>query len=324
MEVAIKRSQSENALPVQGVFAAMTLARDFSGQLELDVFARHLQFAGATGVEGFVLNGATGEYCLTSADELFQILVRARAVVGPEVKVLAAVGGASLAQTLARVEAAQAAGADALLLPVPHFYPYEQQDVIAFAKQVVQHAKLPLLLYNLPGFTTPIEPATTLKLLQETVISGIKDSSGELETLRLLTGSFQGANRVIGNDAALHAALLEGLCDGVVSGVASVLPELMIAFYREVKAAPHSRAALELKSALDTVLEWLGRFPVPWGLKILAAERGFLTADFALPLSPQRAATAEDFARWFQTNRGLLLAASSLDAKLLAPLQENI
>jgi 4-hydroxy-tetrahydrodipicolinate synthase len=181
-----------------------------------------------------------------------------------------------------------------------------------------------LLLYNLPGFTTPIEPATTLKLLQETVISGIKDSSGELETLRLLTGSFQGANRVIGNDAALHAALLEGLCDGVVSGVASVLPELMIAFYREVKAAPHSRAALELKSALDTVLEWLGRFPVPWGLKILAAERGFLTADFALPLSPQRAATAEDFARWFQTNRGLLLAASSLDAKLLAPLQENI
>ena len=298
----------------------MTLARGVAGQLDLDVFARHLQFVAAAGVEGFVLNGATGEYCLTSPDELCQVLARARTVVSPGVKLLAAVGGASLPQTLARVEAAQAAGADALLLPMPYFFPYEQQDLIAFSKQVAEHAELPLLLYNLPDFTTPIEPATTLQLLQETVIAGIKDSSGGLDTLRLLTGSFQDANRVIGSDAALHAALLDGLCDGVVSGVASVLPELMIAFYRAAKAAPLSGTTLELKSSLDAVLDWLGRFPVPWGLKIIAAERGLLTADFALPLSPQRKADTEEFAQWFQAHRGMLRALSSGDAKASATL----
>jgi 4-hydroxy-tetrahydrodipicolinate synthase len=315
MEVPIKRFHSENVLPVHGVFAAMTLARGVSGQIELDVLARQLQFVGAAGVEGFVLNGATGEYCLTSTDDLRQMVERARQVVGPRVKLLAAVGAASLSQTLARVEAAQAAGADALLLPMPFFFPYEQQDLIAFSKQVDKYAELPLLLYNLPEFTTPIEPATTLHLLQETGIVGIKDSSGGLATLRLLTGSFQDANRIIGNDAALHAALLDGLCDGVVSGVASVLPELMVAFYRAAKAAPLSVTALELKSSLDAVLDWLGRFPVPWGLKIIAAERGLLTVDFALPLSPQRSADAAEFAQWFQAHRSMLLAPSSLDAK---------
>ena len=294
----------------------MTLPRGAAGRVDLDVFAHHLQFVRATGVEGFVLNGATGECCLTSPEELGNILHRAREVVGMATPLLAAVGGASLFQTLVLAEAAQAAGADALLLPMPYFFPYEQQDLIAFSKEVAEHVGLPLLLYNLPDFTTPLEPATTLQLLQEAGIVGIKDSSGNLDTLRLLSQSCPDANRIIGSDGALHGALAEGLCDGVVSGVASVLPELMIAFYRAASAAPLSSTALELNSSLDAVLRWLGRFPIPWGLKMIAAERGFLTADYALPLSPQRQADASEFKQWFQANRVMLLAASSLEAKL--------
>ncbi len=294
----------------------MTLPRGADGRVDLDVFARHLQFVYEGGAEGFVLNGATGEYCLTSQQELGQIVRRARDVTGPGTPLLAAVGGASVFQTLALVEAAQAAGANALLLPMPHFFPYEQQDLIAFSRQVADQTDLPLLLYNLPDFTTPLEPATTLQLLQETKVVGIKDSSGNLETLRLLSQSFPDANRIIGSDGALHAALLEGLCDGVVSGVASVLPELMINFYRTAAAAPRSSVALDLKSSLDAVLSWLGRFPIPWGLKIIAAERGFHAADYALPLSPQRQADVQEFKKWFQAHRGMLLAAPSLNAKL--------
>ncbi len=296
----------------------MTLPRGAAGRVDLDVFAQHLQFVHAAGVEGFVLNGATGEYCLTSPEELGQIVDRARMITGLGTPLLAAVGGASLFQTLAHAGAARAAGADALLLPMPYFFPYEQQDLISFSKQVAEHTDLPLLLYNLPDFTTPLEPDTTLQLLQETKIAGIKDSSGNLHTLRLLQRSLPNANRVIGSDAALHPALAEGVCHGVVSGVASVLPELMVALFRAAAAAPQSSAALELNSSLDAVLRWLGRFPVPWGLKIIAAERGFLIADYALPLSPQRQADAREFRQWFQANRGMLMAASSLDAKLSA------
>jgi len=292
----------------------MTLPRSVAGQVDLEVFTRHLRFVESAGVKGFVLNGATGEYCLTSPEELGQILRSARGAVRPSTKLLAAVGGASLPQTMARVQAAQAADADALLLPMPYFFPYEQQDLIAFSRHVAERVNLPTLLYNLPDFTTPLEPETTLQLLAETKLAGIKDSSGRLDTVRRLTESGRTANRVIGNDAALYPALLEGLCDGVVSGIASVLPELMLALYSAAQESPLAASALELKSALDDVLQWVGRFPVPWGLKIMAAERGFLPADYALPLSDQRRQDARKFAAWFQAHRARLLATSSIDA----------
>jgi 4-hydroxy-tetrahydrodipicolinate synthase len=213
-----------------------------------------------------------------------------------------------MVQTLALADAAQAAGANGLLLPMPYFFPYQQQDLIAFSQHVAAATELPLLLYNLPDFTTPLAPETTLQLLEETRIGGIKDSSGNLDTLRLLHQSFPSANRILGNDGALYPALLENLCDGVVSGVASVLPELMVAFYREAATAPDSGTALALRDSLDAVLRWLSRFPVPWGLKLIAAERGFFTAEYALPLSPQRQADALEFQQWFQGNRDRLLA----------------
>jgi 4-hydroxy-tetrahydrodipicolinate synthase len=176
---------------------------------------------------------------------------------------------------------------------------------------VAQHATLPLLLYNLPTFTTPLEPSTTLELVAgSNKIVGIKDSSGELDTLRLLRDLAPDANRVIGNDAALYGALLEQLCDGVVSGVASVLPELMLALYRAAAESPLSETALLLKASLDAFLDWLRRFPVPWGLKIIGAERGLAPVDLPLPMSSRREADARQFVEWFQANRSALLADS--------------
>lgn len=312
-EVPIKHPTTASSPFVREVFAAMTLPRTAQGIVDLEVFARHLEFVLRAGVKGFVLNGATGEYCLTSCDELGQILRRAREVTGPGVKLLAAIGGASLTQTLCRLDVAEAAGADMLLLPMPYFFPYEQQDLIAFSKHVAQRASLPLLLYNLPEFTTALEPSTTLELLAEIPkIKGIKDSSGSLKTVRLLTALRPKANRVIGSDGALYEALVEGVCDGVVSGVASVLPELMQALYRAAEESPLGETALALNASLEELLGWLRRFPVPWGLKIIAAERGFSAADFPLPMSPQRTAEGLQFVEWFRAHRSMLLADAML------------
>ncbi len=286
----------------------MTLSRDAQGAIELDRFAQHLEFLLDAGIRGIVLNGATGEYCLTSSVELGSMVERARRVTGPGVKLLAGIGGGSLVQTRQRLEAAEASGADGLLLPMPHFFPYEQQDLIAFSSEVSESASLPLLLYNLPRFTTALEPETTLALVRScSKIEGIKDSSGDLDTARLLKQSAPQANRVIGNDATLYAAMLEDLCDGVVSGVASVLPELMQALYAAVQQDPLGGDALAHKGSLDTFVQWLDRFPIPWGLKIVAAERGLGPADFPLPASPQRAGDAVKFVEWFRAHRSSLL-----------------
>ena len=286
----------------------MTLTRTPDGAVDADVLAQHLLFLQRAGVGGFVLNGATGEYCLTSVEDLGTIVQRARAVAGKGIPIIAAIGGASSGEVLRRLQAAQDAGADGLLLPMPHFFPYEQRDLIEFAIEIAKQASRPILLYNLPSFTTPLEPETTCTILSAApAIHGIKDSSGSVQTLRMLKERFPDSNRVVGSDGALFGALTEHLCDGVVSGVASVLPELMTALYREASIDPLSERAVVLRTSLNAFLSWLARFPVPWGLKMIAAERGFSPCDLPMPLAAEREQDRSQFVAWFHANRHNLL-----------------
>jgi len=286
----------------------MTLTRTPDGAVDASALERHLLFLQRAGVGGFVLNGATGEYCLTSVEDLGTIVQRARAVAGKGTPIIAAIGGASSGEVLRRLQAAQDAGADGLLLPMPHFFPYEQVDLIEFSIEIARKASRPILLYNLPSFTTPLEPETTCAILSATpAIHGIKDSSGSVQTLRMLKERFPDSNRVVGSDGALFRALTEHLCDGVVSGVASVLPELMTTLYRETSIDPLSERAVWLRIRLNEFLGWLARFPVPWGLKMIAAERGFSPCDLPMPLAAGREQDRSQFVAWFQANRHNLL-----------------
>ena len=292
----------------------MTIPRSAQGQLDIPAFQRHILFLAAKGISGFALNGATGEYCLATEADLTQVLRAVRETLGAQVTLLAGIGGASDLQSLRLLAVAEREHANGVLLPMPYYFPYAQQDLLAFVGGVASRASIPVLLYNLPSFTSPLEPATSVALIQViTQVVGIKDSSGRLDTVRLLTAELPSANRVLGNDELLYEALEQRLCDGVVSGVACVLPELMLALYRTSETNPADAEALRLRDSLTRFIAWLNRFPVPWGLKILAEERGLATAVFPMPLSAQRAEDRRRFSEWFSQNRSSLLADDSLD-----------
>ena len=61
-------------------------------------------------------------------------------------------------------------------------------------------------------------------------IAGIKDSSGSLDILRALTRSTSHACRIVGSGGVPESALRESCCDGVISGVAGVLPEVVLSW----------------------------------------------------------------------------------------------
>jgi 4-hydroxy-tetrahydrodipicolinate synthase len=298
---------------VQGVFAAMTIPRGPQGRLDISALQKHLLFLADKGISGVALNGATGEYCLTSEAELTQALRTARETLGARATLLAGIGGANDLQSLQLLAIAEREHSDGVLLPMPHYFPYAQEDLSTFVASVAARASIPVLLYNLPSFASPLEPATSLKLIRELKqVVGIKDSSGQLDTVRLLTAELPHANRIIGNDDALYEALKQHLCDGVVSGVACVLPELMLALYRAAEANPAGAEAHRLRDSLTRFLAWLNRFPVPWGIKIIAEERGLATAVFPMPLSSRRAEDQCLFSEWFSQNRSALLADDSI------------
>jgi 4-hydroxy-tetrahydrodipicolinate synthase len=280
-----------------GVYAAVTNPKDEKNLVDGGALRRILRFLTDSGIRGFALNGATGEYCLSGAADLAHLLETAGKSLPADASILCGIGAADLRGVLENGRMALAAGARAVLLPMPHFFPYEQHDLRAFCLEVAERLPIDILLYNLPQFTSGLTAATVCDLIRECPpIKGIKDSSGFLGILRALTHDLPGAVRLVGNDGVLPEALQEEVCDGVVSGVAGVCPELVLPLFAEGGAWD-----AEAIRTLRAFIEKLDTVPVPWGLKWIAESRGLAPARFNLPLSKLRVSQGNQLQAWFRT-----------------------
>jgi 4-hydroxy-tetrahydrodipicolinate synthase len=285
---------------ITGVYAAVLTPRGKEDSIDVAALEKLIQFLMSKGISSFAMNGATGEFCLTTPEQLETILVTVQRVSAGHAAILCGIGapGTQLAKELAAV--AQAAGVKGLLLPMPCFFPYQQEDLDLYCREVAASTELPILLYNLPQFTSGLDKETVRCLITEVPnIIGIKDSSGSLEILRDLTAHEIPACRIVGNDSALAPAMQEGICDGVVSGVACVLPEVILALYAEYER-PESIEFARASGLLDAFIDQLNTFPTPWGLKWIAEARGILTATFAQPVTTHRREQSRIMTAWLK------------------------
>ena len=202
-------------------------------------------------------------------------------------------------RAIALGEAAVAAGSRGLLLSMPMFFRYQQEDLRAFAAHVSRALKAPCLLYDLPDFTNGLAPSTVLALMRdEEFIVGIKDSSGREENLKTFAGARAdgAATLLVGDDRLLRAGLQAGW-DGGISGVAGCCPELLVAIVRSHRDGRLDDAA-RLQVLLDELIARLSVFPTPWGIRIALEARGLPTGPLPLPLTAARREQIR-FQAWF-------------------------
>lgn len=284
---------------VSGVYAAVLTPRHADTSVDVPALRTLIEFLMDQGIYAFAMNGATGEFCLTSPEQLRLILTTVKKAGKGRAKILCGIGAAGTVATVELAAIAEEEQVQGLLLPMPYFFPYRQEDLDSFCRTVASSTTLPVLLYNLPQFTSGLEKETVRALITEVPnIIGIKDSSGSLDILRDLTLHNVDACRIVGNDNALAPALIEQVCDGVVSGVACAFPEVILALYAQadtVGSADFEKAS----TLLVEFIEQLDLFPTPWGLKWIVEARGICKATFALPVTEHRLAQAEAMAKWF-------------------------
>jgi len=287
--------------PPGGVIAAVLLPRDEEGRPRWDDFERMVDFLCSHGLAGVCVNGATGEYPRASQEERRTAVAVARRVAAGRALVVAGEGSASTDASIRLAAEAEAAGADAHLVPPPFFFSYEQDDVAGFYRAVAAAVARPVLIYRLPCFTSDVSGETVLGLIRsEESIHGIKDSSGSLDVLaRLAAEGPARARRLVGNDNALVEACRRNLCHGVISGVACVLPELISAIWEAGQR--RDLAALDsLGRLLAEAIAQIDAWPAPVGLQVLAGIRGLCRCLPAVPLSARRRQQAGQMQRWFE------------------------
>jgi 4-hydroxy-tetrahydrodipicolinate synthase len=279
-----------------GVYAALATPRR-RGSVEADTAALldYLDVVVKAGVNGLVLFGSTGEFVHFDTDERMRVC--SLAIKRSRAPVLVNVSHSTLDAAILLAESACDSGAAGVLLMPPYFYRYSEHQIADFYMQFIQElaSQLPVYLYNLPYFTNPIPPSLATPLLETGLFAGIKDSSGDWEMLESLlavrkTREFR---LLAGHECIYLRGRLEG-ADGIVSGVAAAIPELMVALERAIMAKDLTRAQ-KLNNRLLEFLPWVERFPSTVAIKQAAVARGWKQQHLAVPVD---AAQIEEYQRW--------------------------
>ena len=294
-------ARAPRQIRLAGVFAAIitprregTLEADFSAALEL------LDFTADAGVAGICMLGSTGEFLNFSFTDRQRLVYLG--VKRSRVPLIAGVSHSSLYGAVQLADEAISSGADALLIMPPYFFRYEQPEIEAFLLEFARETAgaVPLLLYNIPQFTSEIGIETVERLAGTGMFAGIKDSSGDWDYFeRLLPLRRQGTFAVLaGNDRIAARALTAG-ADGVISGCACAIPEVLVALAKAI-AAGDERKAAEMDARLHQFIEQIERFPAPVGIRRAVELRGKKSGPSLAPLSPARETELEEFSAWFR------------------------
>lgn len=229
------------------------LSVDYDRAAEL---ARHLA---ASGSDGLVVSGTTGESpTLTKAEKLrlFETVVRA---VGDKVSVIGGTGSYSTAETIELSKAAEATGVHGLLLVTPYYNKPPQEGLYRHFRAVAESTSLPCMLYNVPSRTAiNMTAETTLRLAELPNVIGIKECADLGQLTDILSGAPEGFQVWSGDDAATLPYLALG-AHGIVSVASHIvgpqMQEMIQAFLegQTAQAAAWHRRLMPVFRGLFTV-----------------------------------------------------------------------
>ncbi|MEO8127554.1 MAG: dihydrodipicolinate synthase family protein [Bryobacteraceae bacterium] len=281
--------------------AAVTPRRRGVQEIDLGATWDLIDFLCSHKVDGIVFMGTTGEFLHFSIEERIRLV--SLAVKRSRVPIWINVSHSTLDGAVELANAATTAGAAGLLLMPPYYFRYTPEDILTFYRKFAAtvHGKAQTLLYHIPVFNNGISLDVAAQLLQDGMYAGIKDSSGDWNSFTGLKRLYDEAPfALLAGDDNLFAKARTAGAPGGISGVASALPELLVALNRAVAAANTERVA-KLDARLREFLAWLGFFPTPAGVKEAAILRGIKCGDHAVPFSPGQEAKREEFRAWFKT-----------------------
>lgn len=255
-----------------------------------------IEFLLARGVGGLFVGGTTGEGILLAEPERRRLLAETVALVKGRVPVLAHVGANDTRTALALTRHAVAQGADAIVAITPYFYGISDSSLLLYFEQVAQAAgDLPLLVYDIPQMAANgISPALIAQLAGRLPnLVGFKTSRSDMQVIRQMLDAAPGDWLALaGNEPILLGSLALG-ARGVVSGLATAVPEPFVALMQAYTAGDLSRAR-RWQRVINQLLACFGAEERIGGLKTILAERAVPVGP---PVPPRRPAASGLWAR---------------------------
>lgn len=246
--------------------------------MDQDAFSPLVGSLAAGGVDGLLACGTTGEGVLLSVDERRRVVESFLAARPPGFQVAVHAGAQTTHDTVALAAHALEAGADAVAVIAPPYYPLDAEELTRHFLQVADACDpLPLYLYEFAsrsGYAIPVD-----------VIARVRERSPNLRGLKVSDTPFSavepylaidGMDVFVGSEPLVVQGMRAGAV-GAVSGLGSAFPEITAALVHDRSERAHEQVTL-LRSGLQGI-------PFHAALKEVLVARDVLTSgDVRAPL----------------------------------------
>ena len=262
---------------LNGIIAPIPTSFDEREELALEPMADNIGRWSQTRLSGFAVLGSTGEFVYLTHGEKEKVLGKAREAIPRDRIMLAGTGCESTRETIALTRFAANEGADFALVITPAYYKRAMRAEVLRLHylEVAERSPIPVVLYNMPGFTMLNLPSTLVaELATHTNVAGIKDSSGDLQQLQEICRVAPDDFAVLtGAGSLLLASLVVGARGGVLA-VANVASELCVALLEAFQHGDLARAR-KLQQHLAPINQAITADYGIAGLKSLLDQLGF-------------------------------------------------
>lgn len=278
----------------------------FTAELEFDEgsYRKHLAWLSEFPVAGLFAAGGTGEGFSMSTEEIDRVVRTAVDEVAGTVPVLAPATGATVT-AIAQARAAEAAGADGVLLMPPYLTEAGQRGLVEHVSAVCEATSLGVVVYSRANAVLVDSSVAELADRNPTLV-GFKDGVGNIEQMTRTYAAVGDRLTYIGGLPTAETFALPLLQLGVStysSALFNFVPQFAIDFYDAVRRQDRDEVYRRLREFVIPYLDIRDRVPgyavsiVKAGLSVVGQPAGPVRPPLADLTEPEVAELADLIAR---------------------------
>lgn len=275
----------EEVRKFSGIVPPVITVFDSQGEIDGERTKKFIQHLIDEGVHGIFVAGSTGESALMNMKQRKEIIDIGVEAAEGKVPLFAGTGHNATRIAVELSKYAQDAGADGVLVFLPHYPKPTQEGIYNHYQAVAEAVNIPLFVYNWPGqYGLDIEPETVACLAKDGYIQGIKDTHIDIdhtaEIIRLTEGK-------ITVWTGFESKILPALClgaNGSVCTIGNIIPREVVEIYdlfQQGKIKEAAKKQLSIFGLANVLFERHDIQPLKEGIKML----GYDVGDALMPTS---------------------------------------
>ena len=230
------------------------------------------------GIRAIVLCGTTGEASTLSDGEKIEMIRRGKSFVGNRCKIIAVTGSNDTSHAVYLSQAAEAVGADALLVVSPYYNKATQEGLVAHYMAISGSVKIPVILYNVPsrtGLDVPVSVYQQLSLVPNIV--GVKEANTDIRKIMKIRRTCGPDFAVWSGNDDMTVPIVSLGGRGVISVLSNVCPVEMAAMTNAALDGDFDSASalqLELDPLSEALFSKVNPIPVKAAMKLIGYDCG--------------------------------------------------